>query len=101
MAIKNYNGHYPFTKEVLDKWSSAEKGVYYLGTINPQGQLAVFYIGKGAGEYGIRGRLYDHLEKWRDITHFGYQGCDWDSEVDSYEMERIKFHRPKYNVVGL
>lgn len=99
--MRTYKGHFPFTRSVLDGWDSTEKGVYYLGTVGGTGTLSVFYIGKGCSDGGMRRRLYDHLGRWRDVTHFGYEGGDIVSVIEQHELAEIGKYKPKYNTVGV
>ncbi len=100
--VKQYQGHYSYDKKVIDDWNSSAIGVYYLGTLAPNGNLTVYYIGKGCGDGGIRSRLQDHLNEdyWPDVTHFGYCLCDFGSDADTHEMAEIRKFQPKYNKVG-
>lgn len=93
---------FPYTVETVENWDSVAIGVYYCGIINPQGLLVPFYIGKGTGDKGMRGRLLDHLrdDYWPDVTHFGFHFCDYVHEADSHEAEEISIYKPKYNVIG-
>lgn len=96
--MKAYQGHYPFTKEVLSSWESNENGVYYIGVIDADGILVPHYVGKGAGAGGMRDRLIDHLGRWSDVTHFGYQSGTSVGEIDLHEIAQIKRFSPKENI---
>jgi hypothetical protein len=95
--IHEFKGLFPFTRKTLDDWDSNIIGVYYLGEKNIEGKLTIYYIGKSTAEDGIRGRLYDHLSRWHDVTHFGYERCDSAVETDKHESSEIKAYNPKYN----
>ncbi|KKS90591.1 MAG: hypothetical protein UV65_C0014G0007 [Parcubacteria group bacterium GW2011_GWF2_43_11] len=100
--IYPYKGHYQYNETVIGNWDSSAIGVYYCGYANSDNKLTILYVGKGVGENGIRGRLLDHIrdENWPDVTHFGYQLCDYASEAEKWEADEIKTYKPKYNEQG-
>lgn len=100
--IYSYEGHYEFNDEIVRNWNSNAIGVYYCGYKNVSGELIPLYIGKGVSDKGVRGRLLDHLrdDNWSDVTHFGYQLCSTVSEAEVLELEKIQYHKPKYNERG-
>jgi len=101
--VHNYRGNYIYSQKVISEWDSTAIGVYYCGAPNsPTSLKPVLYIGKGAGEGGMRARLLDHLENdnWSDVTHFGYRTCDTVKEAEDFEASEIKRCQPKYNQVG-
>jgi len=97
--IGDFKGPYSYDKRTVEDWNSTVIGVYYIGIKTPEGKLTVYYIGKAAGESGIRGRLLDHLrdDEWDDVTHFGYHIVDSPEEAESFESEEREKYKPKYN----
>ena len=99
-----YEFKYPFeySEAVIKNWNSNAIGVYYCGVVTTDGKLAIHYIGKGAGEGGIRSRLLDHLyqDYWPEVTHFGFHICDTAREAEAHEAEEIATYKPKYNIQG-
>lgn len=100
---QSYEGHYFFNDATVRRWNSDAIGVYYCGTVAPNGNLNVHYIGRAVGVDGIRGRLLQHLgeNKWRDITHFGFRLCSTSHEAIDLEASEIALYSPKYNIVGV
>jgi excinuclease UvrABC nuclease subunit len=100
--IKTFKGPYKFDKTTLENWDSNEIGVYYCGVKTNEGKLTIYYIGRAIGEGGIRDRLLQHLSenKWYDVTHFGYEGCDTSKEAIDHESSEIEKYKPKYNTQG-
>lgn len=99
--LKSFKGPYSFDRSTLENWDSVEKGVYYIGTLNADRRLTIAYIGKGCGEGGMKERLLSHLGRWRDVTHFGYEGGDYNSEIEVHEAAEIERYQPRYNVQGV
>jgi len=100
--IHDYKGHYPYSAEIIENWDSTSIGVYYCGYKTQENKLIPLYIGKGAGEGGMRSRLLDHLreDNWPDITHFGYRTCDTEAETEELEKTEIAKYKPRYNHQG-
>lgn len=98
LMMKVYKGQFPFTRTVLESWDSNENGVYYIGALTAEGNLWPYYIGKGTGDGGMKARLLDHLGRWSDTTHFGYEGGSVVSEIEAHEIAEIKRYSPKYNI---
>jgi len=100
--VETYKGHYSYSSEVVSNWKSNAIGVYYCGFISSNGNLTVLYVGKGASDKGIRGRLLQHLDedKWPDVAHFGYCTCSTPIEAETFEASEIKRLNPKYNILG-
>lgn len=100
--VQPYKGHYKYNEKVVSDWDSAVIGVYYCGLVSQNGNLSAFYVGKGTGDAGIRGRLLQHLseDKWTDATHFGYCVCSSVKEAEDFEAAEIKRLQPKYNTQG-
>ena len=98
--VKQYKGHYPYKEEHITLNAPASIGVYYCGAVLSNGNLLPHYVGKGAGERGVWGRLLDHIrqERWYDITHFGFIECDSEQEALNLEGVEIKRFQPKYNI---
>jgi excinuclease UvrABC nuclease subunit len=98
--IHSYKGHFIYFESEVQNLSPGIIGVYYCGAILENGNLKPYYIGKGAGEKGLRSRLLDHLrdDYWPDVTHFGFHECDTVSEAEQYELEEIDKYKPKYNI---
>ena len=101
VMIHEYNGHYAYSEPVIKNWNDDSIGVYYCGVV-AENKLRPFYIGKGAGDGGMRSRLLNHLteDNWTDVTHFGFQRCDTIRETEAFEAEEIKLYQPKYNTQG-
>lgn len=99
--IYPYQGQYPYNEDVVSGWNSTAIGVYYCGLPTTIG-LRPLYIGVGAGDTGMRGRLLDHLREdyWPDVTHFGYHQCSTAEEAKDLETQEILRCRPKYNTQG-
>ncbi len=102
IMIHDFMYPYQYSKLIVKGWNSTAIGVYYCGYLTLEKKLALLYIGKGAGEGGIRSRLLDHLSEdhWPDITHFGYHVCDTADEAEAYEANEIAKYKPKYNIQG-
>jgi len=100
--IQEYKGPYQYDEKTVGDWDSNAIGVYYCGYIGSNNSLIVHYVGKGAGDEGIRGRLLDHLREdyWSDVTHFGYRVCSTATEAENFEADEIKRLQPKYNDQG-
>lgn len=100
--IHQYQGNYLYNQPTIDGWNSNRIGVYYCGSILPNGNLLPLYIGKGVGQDGIKGRLLQHLNQdvWPDVTHFGYSVCDTSKEAEDLESAEISRFKPKYNIHG-
>ena len=100
--IYDYKGSFQYSEPIVKNWNSNAIGVYYCGVALQNGGLQPFYIGKGAGEGGMRSRLIDHLlnDVWPDVTHFSYRACDTSSEAEALEAQEIKRCQPKYNKIG-
>lgn len=96
--IHPFKGLYPFTRSVLENWSSSENGVYYIGVKGSNENLIPYYIGKGCGDGGMRSRLIEHLGRWKDVTYFGYHGGTLISEIETFEISEIKKFTPRYNI---
>ena len=96
--LKPFKGPYEYSKTVLEDWNSDENGVYYIGVRTSEGKLAIYYIGKGCGDGGMKARLLAHLGRWSDTTHFGYEGGDYTTEIEAHEIAEIKKFKPKYNI---
>jgi len=99
--IHNYKGHYTYSEPVIKDWNNDSIGVYYCGIVT-EDKLKPFYIGKGAGDGGMRSRLLNHLsvDNWPDVTHFGFRKCDTVKETVDFEAKEIFDHKPKYNTQG-
>ncbi len=99
--VGQYQGHYPYDKNSVDRSCPRNTGVYYCGIIENL-KLTPLYIGKASGIYGLHGRLSDHLSenKWYDITHFGFVQCSSEAEALMHEANEIARFKPKYNVQG-
>ncbi|TSC76475.1 MAG: hypothetical protein G01um101431_608 [Parcubacteria group bacterium Gr01-1014_31] len=100
--VHKYQGPFLYNDEVISSWNSNAIGVYYCGYLNSREVLITLYVGKGAGEGGIRNRLLEHLrnEYWPDVTHFGYCVCDTKEDANNFEAVEIARLKPKYNVQG-
>lgn len=95
--MRTFKGPYPYARQLLLDWNSSENGVYYIGVLDSQNALIPLYIGKGAGEGGMRNRLIAHLGRWSNVTHFGYEGGDTILEVGIHEIAEIKKYLPQHN----
>jgi len=79
--VKQYKGHYPYKEEHITLNAPASIGVYYCGAVLSNGNLLPHYVGKGAGERGVWGRLLDHIRQELNL-----------------EGVEIKRFQPKYNI---
>jgi len=97
-----YQGHYSYDDNAIRKLDSSAKGVYYCGHLLSNDNLSTYYVGRGVGEEGIRGRLLQHLREdgWSDVSHFGYRVCATVEEAEKLEAKEIKRLNPKYNKQG-
>jgi len=79
-----------------DSW-----GVYYCGTLNPNGSLFPYYVGRASDQnVTVKSRLLDHIRvgEWPDITHFVFVTCSTSQEAEQFEMTEIaRLNNPKYN----
>jgi excinuclease UvrABC nuclease subunit len=100
--IYSYDGHYTYGDQHVRTHAPTGIGVYYCGRVLANGNLQVLYVGKATSEYGIRGRLLDHIREdyWPLVTHFGYCLCSFSHEVEQHEANEIKLHQPHYNTIG-
>ena len=100
--IQPFKGPYYYDYDTVNNWDSSVIGVYYCGAKTLDGKLTIYYIGRGVGDDGIRGRLLQHLNetKWNDVTHSGYEVCDTEQVTINHETSEIEKHRPKYNKQG-
>ncbi len=97
--ISNYVGHHPFDRLTICSFAPDSQGVYYCGTVNGDGTLGTFYVGRAKGTgVTIRSRLLDHLsDGWELVSHFGYRLCSTDQEAMSLEISEIGRLQPRYN----
>jgi excinuclease UvrABC nuclease subunit len=98
--IYSYKGHYQYNKLSISNNAPDEIGVYYCGSLNKNGELIPYYIGRALGEnVTIKSRLLDHFrhDYWSDVTYFGFQVCTTTKEVESFEKTQIEKYKPKYN----
>lgn len=100
--VQSFKGVYRFDDTTVTNWNSTIIGVYYCGVRTEEGKLTIYYVGRAVGDGGIRGRLLQHLSenKWRDVTHFGYEECSTAQEAINHEASEIEKYKPKYNIVG-
>lgn len=100
--IHPYQGPYSYNQATLGAWNSNAIGVYYVGYVLQNGNLFAHYVGRAVGQGGIKNRLLQHLneDKWLDVTHFGYSGCDTEQEAINFESSEILRLKPKYNAQG-
>ena len=100
--IGQFKGPYSYDYDTINDWNSDVKGVYECGKLNSENKLIIMYVGKATGDYGIPGRLLQHINenKWQDVTHFGYHQCDTENEALDFEAAEIEKYKPKYNKQG-
>lgn len=100
--IMAYSGNYPYNRSSVTISAPDNIGVYYCGSLNQNGGLGTMYIGRALGDgVTIKSRLIDHLvDKWTDVTHFGYRICTTKKEAEDLETNEIQRLQPKYNKIG-
>lgn len=101
--VGKYEGEFLFNKATVEGWKSTAIGVYYIGSAGVHGGFnTIYYVGKGTGEGGIRGRLLQHLSDggWPSGYVFGYKVCRTPAEAEAHEASEIRRLNPKYNKVG-
>lgn len=101
--ISQYVGHHPFNRLTICVAAPEKQGVYYCGSLNSDGSLGVYYVGRAKGTgVSIRSRLLDHLntDHWTAVTHFGFRLCSTDQEATDFEASEIRRLQPAYNTVG-
>ena len=100
--IDSYKGHFAYTSQSISENAPQSKGVYFMGSLNPDGSLGVTYVGKSSDGADMRGRLQSHFNnnEWLDVTLFGYQVCTTIQEADQLEADEIVRLQPRHNQVG-
>lgn len=95
--VGNFRASFNFNSYGIAVNAPSAIGVYYLGSADYTGALAIYYIGKSID---VKSRLIEHIEenKWSDATHFGYCICSTDQEAKQLESSEINYYKPKYNI---
>src|SRR3989344_9193139 len=100
--VYDYRGNHNFEALSITLFAPANIGVYYCGILI-NNQLVPHYVGRAVGkDVTISKRLHEHLsvDKWPDVTHFGFCICDTPDEAIALERLEIANRNPKYNKVG-